>query len=176
MRLVVLACDVVIDRAHDSAAEEDWAVIPGSPAAVARLNQAYFRVVVVANAPEADELDGGMPARIHARMMAEIAREGGRVEAVFYCPHERAEECTCRLPRTGLFDEIRDRLKLDLSGVTFIGRSRDYLAGARAAGVRVLAVAALPEAEADARSLDVLEIYPDLAAAVAALTREQEVS
>jgi D-glycero-D-manno-heptose 1,7-bisphosphate phosphatase len=56
---------------------------------------------------------------------------GGRVDAVFYCPHTADSLCNCRKPKPGLFKRISEVLNTDLNGVPSIGDSlRDLQAGA----------------------------------------------
>jgi D-glycero-D-manno-heptose 1,7-bisphosphate phosphatase len=58
---------------------------------------------------------------------------GGRIDAVFYCPHSPDEGCDCRKPQPGLFQQIGERYGIDLAGVPTAGDSlRDTLAGAAA--------------------------------------------
>jgi D-glycero-D-manno-heptose 1,7-bisphosphate phosphatase len=55
---------------------------------------------------------------------------GGRIDAVFYCPHTPTDECHCRKPASGLFEQIADRYGLDLKNVPVVGDSaRDVIAG-----------------------------------------------
>jgi D-glycero-D-manno-heptose 1,7-bisphosphate phosphatase len=68
---------------------------------------------------------------IHAKMHKAVAQAGGRIEAVFYCPHAADMNCDCRKPKPGLFDEIAARYGRDLSDVPAVGDSlRDLLAAA----------------------------------------------
>jgi len=60
-----------------------------------------------------------------------LAAVGGRIDAVFYCPHSPDEACQCRKPASGLFEQIADRYGLDLKNVPVVGDSaRDLIAGA----------------------------------------------
>jgi D-glycero-D-manno-heptose 1,7-bisphosphate phosphatase len=67
---------------------------------------------------------------IHAKMHQMLAAVGGRIDAVFYCPHTPTDECHCRKPASGLFEQIADRYGLDLKNVPVVGDSaRDVIAG-----------------------------------------------
>ena len=56
---------------------------------------------------------------------------GGRVDAIFYCPHAPEDDCACRKPRAGLFEQIGARFGVSLKSVPAVGDSlRDLLAGA----------------------------------------------
>jgi D-glycero-D-manno-heptose 1,7-bisphosphate phosphatase len=68
---------------------------------------------------------------IHAKMHKAVAALGGRIDAVFYCPHTPDEACTCRKPLPGLFEQIADRFGVDLKSVPNVGDAlRDLQAGA----------------------------------------------
>ena len=59
----------------------------------------------------------------------EKTRVGGRIEAVFFCPHTPEDHCTCRKPLPGLFQMIGQRFGCDLAGVPMVGDlPRDVLA------------------------------------------------
>jgi D-glycero-D-manno-heptose 1,7-bisphosphate phosphatase len=59
-----------------------------------------------------------------------LAAVGGRIDAVFYCPHTPADECHCRKPAAGLFEQIGGRYGLDLENVPVVGdAARDVVAG-----------------------------------------------
>ncbi len=71
---------------------------------------------------------------VHARMQRELAQAGGRIEAVFFCPHAPDEGCDCRKPKPGLFEQIGTRYKVDLTQVHAVGDSERDLQAAHAAG------------------------------------------
>src|SRR5690348_1812229 len=79
---------------------EEFQFLPGALGAIARLTQAGFRLLVVTN--QACVGKGIVPwatlQEIHARMMQEIARAGGRIDAVLCCPHAAQAGCDCRKP------------------------------------------------------------------------------
>src|SRR4030067_3016505 len=79
--------------------------------------------------------------RIHARMLALIRHKGGEVEAIFVCPHGPESRCRCRPPLPGLFEELAERLKINLSGVGMGAGAGQEIAAARAAGARPVRIA-----------------------------------
>lgn len=179
MQLVILGRDGVINEIPEGGVVslEAWRPLPGSLQAIARLTFARFHIVVVTNQPGVAEgrLDSSTLARIHARMTAEVAREGGRIEAVLYCPHGRDEGCACRKPRPGLLQELAGRLDVDLSGVPVIGDALSDLRAARAVGARPILVrtgGGRAVEEAGGVDLEGVEVHDDLAAAAAALIGE----
>ncbi|MBK9131636.1 MAG: D-glycero-beta-D-manno-heptose 1,7-bisphosphate 7-phosphatase [Gammaproteobacteria bacterium] len=175
MRLVILGRDGVINERRPDAirSADDWQPIAGSLRAIGRLTAAQFRVVVATNQPgiAGGALDGGMLARIHAKMNGEVSREGGRIEAIFYCPHGVDESCQCHKPGPGLLLDAAKRLDVNLAHVSFLGDSIDDVAAARAAGARpvLLRTGNGRRAENEVAGAADVEVYDDLAAAASAL-------
>ena len=134
MKLVILDRDGVInyDSAEFIKSPDEWRPIPGSLEAIARLNQAGYHVVVATNQSGIGRglLDMATLNAIHDKMHKALALAGGRIDAVFYCPHAQDDGCDCRKPKPGLFEEIARRFNTDLAGVPCIGDSRRDLEAA----------------------------------------------
>src|SRR5687767_15909408 len=120
MKLVILDRDGVIneDSAAFIKAPEEWRAIPGSLEAIARLNHAGFQVVLATNQSgvgrglfEVSTLNA-----IHDRMHRALAQIGGRIDAIFFCPHAQDANCSRRKPRPRLLEEIARRSNVDLKG------------------------------------------------------------
>ena len=103
MKLVILDRDGVInyDSEHFIKSVAEWKALPGSSEAIAKLTQAGYRVVVATNQSgigrglfDMDTLNA-----MHDKMHRAVQAVGGRIDAVFYCPHAPDEACTCRLLR-----------------------------------------------------------------------------
>ncbi|NCV39743.1 MAG: HAD-IIIA family hydrolase [Betaproteobacteria bacterium] len=77
---------------------------------------------------------------MHARMHEMVQRRGGRIEAVFFCPHGPQDGCTCRKPKPGMLLEAADRFDTDLSGQAFVGDSLRDLQAAQAASMQPVLV------------------------------------
>lgn len=60
--------------------------------------------------------------RIHANMVAELARLGARIDDVFCCPHG-ASECNCRKPRPGLVWQAASKWNIDVKRSILLGDS-----------------------------------------------------
>ncbi len=136
MKLVILDRDGVInyDSAEFIKKPDEWKPIPGSLEAIARLTQAGYHVVVATNQSGVGRglLDMATLSAIHDKMHKALAHAGGRIDAVFYCPHAQDANCNCRKPKTGLLEDIARRFNVDLGGVPCIGDSlRDLQAAAR---------------------------------------------
>ena len=135
IKLVILDRDGTINQDRDDYVKspDEWVPLPGSLEAIARLNHAGWHVVVASNQSGLGRglFDVATLNAMHTKFYKLLAAAGGRVDAVFYCPHGPEEACQCRKPQPGLFDQIRERYGLDLKGVPAVGDSlRDAQAGA----------------------------------------------
>ncbi|MDB5845318.1 MAG: D-alpha,beta-D-heptose 1,7-bisphosphate phosphatase [Polaromonas sp.] len=137
MKLVILDRDGTINSDSEDFVKspEEWVPLPGSLEAMARLNQAGWHVVIASNQSGLGRglFDLAALNAMHAKMFKLLAALGGRVDAVFYCPHSPEEDCQCRKPLPGLFEQIGARFGVPLKGVPTAGDSlRDLQAGAAA--------------------------------------------
>ncbi len=175
MKLIVLDRDGVINKDSDQfiKSPDEWEAIPGSLEAIAKLNQAGWRVVVASNQSGVGRGLFGMDMlnAINGRMNEALAQVGGRIDAIFFCPHAADSTCECRKPKPGLLEQIQERFNVDLTGAPIVGDSLRDLQAGMAVGCQpylVLTGKGLktqddPDLPADTR------IFPDLAAVVDAL-------
>ena len=135
MKLCILDRDGTIneDSAEYVKSAAEWVPLPGALEAIARLNHAGWHVVVVSNQSGLGRglFDMAALNAMHAKMHSMLAALGGRIDAVFYCPHAPEEHCNCRKPAPGLYEQIAERYGLELAGTPTVGDSlRDLVAGA----------------------------------------------
>lgn len=134
-RLVILDRDGTINADSDEYVKsaQEWQPLPGALEAIARLNHAGFHVAVASNQSGLGRglFDVAALNAMHAKMHKLLAAHGGRIDAVFYCPHGPDDNCHCRKPQSGLFEQIGERFGVDLKGVPCVGDTlRDLQAGA----------------------------------------------
>ncbi len=171
-KLVILDRDGVInfDSAQFIKSPDEWKPIPGSLNAIARLNQNGFRVVVATNQSGVgrDLFDMDTLNRIHQKMHKAAAEAGGRIDAIFYCPHTADSACDCRKPKPGMFRRISETLNIDLKGVPTVGDSlRDLQAGATVGCQPMLVRTGKgTKTEADGNLPEGTLVFADLSAAV----------
>ena len=135
-RLVILDRDGVInhDSDHFIKTPKEWKPIDGAVEAIARLNQNGFRVVVATNQSGIGRglFDMATLNAINDKMIELVFRQGGRIDAIFFCPCTAEQHCHCRKPDTGMFEDIASRFQVGLNGVPAIGDSlRDLEAAAK---------------------------------------------
>ncbi len=168
-------------RGHLARAE-DLDLLPGTAAAVRRLNDTEFRVAVVTNQPvlargncTSDELT-----LIHWKLESLLGAEGAFVDGVWFCPHHPdagfegevshlKRVCDCRKPEPGLILEAGTALNCDFSNSWMIGDTTSDMLAARRAGIGAILV--LTGERGDDRKYDVTPdfIADNLSSAVSML-------
>lgn len=144
-RLVVLDRDGVINRdsSEHIKTPDEWVALPGSLEAIARLNHAGFSVVVATNQSGVGQglFSIGELNAIHAKLHRALARVGGHIEGIFFCPHAPDAGCRCRKPGPGLLETIAKRCcSLPLDGVPVVGDSAHDAEAALTVGARPIMV------------------------------------
>lgn len=136
---------------------EELVLLPGAARAIAALNAAGVRTILVTNqrwlsTPSAD------PARfaaIQERLSQLLADEGAHLDAAYHCPHA-ADSCDCRKPLAGMLFQAAQEHDVDLAESVMIGDSESDVLAGRAAGATTILLGA---GKADV-------VVDDLAAAV----------
>ncbi|HYD81926.1 MAG TPA: D-glycero-beta-D-manno-heptose 1,7-bisphosphate 7-phosphatase [Paucimonas sp.] len=179
-KLIILDRDGVINHDSDEfiKSPEEWIPIPGSLEAIARLNQAGYRVVVTTNQSGIARgyFDMMTLNAIHQKLHRSAQAVGADIDAVFFCPHAAADNCDCRKPKPGMLHAVAKRFGVSLKGMPTVGDSlRDlqagFLVGCRpylvltGKGEKTLEKGGLPPGTA---------IYPNLAAVVDHLLKERD--
>jgi len=144
MKLVILDRDGTINHDSDQYIKSpaEWKPIPGSLEAIARLTQGGWRVVVATNQSGIARglFDMTTLNAIHGEMHRAVVQAGGRIDAIFFCPHAADSNCECRKPKPGLLREIASRFGVELDDVPMIGDSLRDLEAAAAAGAQAYLV------------------------------------
>lgn len=163
MRAVFLDRDGVIceNRPDHVKSWGEFRFLPGALSALRRLAETPFRIVVVTN--QAIIHRGIVPAEIvdeiHVRMTWSIQRLGGRLDAIYYCPHRPEEDCFCRKPKPGLLFQAAKDLGIRLEDSYLIGDALTDVEAALAAGCQPLLV---QTGRGVLQSDLVLQRYPDV--------------
>lgn len=143
LRLVVLDRDGVINHDRDDYVKnvDEWEPIERSMDAIANLTQAGWHIVVATN-------QSGIGRKLysvetlnamHAKMHRLAAQAGGRIDAVFFCPHTPSDKCDCRKPSPGMLFDIAERFNILPEDLIMVGDSmRDLQAVASAGGTPML--------------------------------------
>jgi len=115
-------------------------LLPGVPEAIAKLNQAGLRVLVVTNqrgialglyAPS--DVD-----HIHVQLNKRLAQSGAHIDGFYFCPHDK-RECNCRKPLPGLFEQAQvDFPEITPATSLIIGDSLSDIEFGRALGMKTI--------------------------------------
>jgi D-glycero-D-manno-heptose 1,7-bisphosphate phosphatase len=159
-KIVVLDRDGVINVDSDAfiKSPDEWVALPGALEAIARLNQAGYRVAIATNQSGIGRglFDMNALNAMHLKMHKMAANVGARIDAVFFCPHTAEDQCECRKPKPGMLKMIIERYEIDPEETPVVGDSlRDLQAGATLGfiphlvltgkGQKTLAAGGLPE-------------------------------
>jgi D-glycero-D-manno-heptose 1,7-bisphosphate phosphatase len=144
LRLIILDRDGVInvDSPDFIKSPDEWHVIPGSLKAIADLNRAGYHVCVATNQSGIARgyFDLATLAAIHDKMMEELAAVGGKLDAIFFCPHAPDDDCDCRKPKPGLYFQALNFFKLSPNEAIVIGDSLRDITAAQTAGCKAILV------------------------------------
>ena len=128
---------------------EAFTLFPGVPEALRRLNRAGYLVVVVTNQSgiargyftEADLC------ATHQKLRSEVAAGGGRVDAIYHCPHHPTagdgpltRVCFCRKPAPGMIYRAALDLEIDIGRSFIVGDGEGDMEAGRRAGCRTMLV------------------------------------
>lgn len=138
MKLAILDRDGVINQDSDAfiKSPDEWQAIPGSLEAMARLTQQGWKIVIATNQSGIARGLFSMATlnAMHMKMRRELAALGGFVDAIFICPHGPDDQCLCRKPAPGMFQDIARRYEMNLQQVPAIGDSLRDLQAAHSQG------------------------------------------
>ncbi len=172
MALIILDRDGVINEDSDDyiKSPEEWIPIAGSLEAITTLSHNGYQVIIATN-------QSGIGRKlftietlnaIHVKMKSQLAELGGVIDAIFFCPHLPKDDCNCRKPKPGLYNDISERLRMSLNKVYCVGdKMTDIKAIQSAGGNPILVRTGKGQSEIDQGLVpEGIPIYDDLAAFV----------
>jgi D-glycero-D-manno-heptose 1,7-bisphosphate phosphatase len=142
MKLIILDRDGTINHDRDDYVKsaDEWLPLDGALEAIAKLNHAGYTIAVATNQSGIGRGLYGMAElnAMHEKMNRLLKQVGGRVDSIFFCPHDpTAESCNCRKPLPGLFEQIQERYGADIRQVLSVGDALRDLQAAAAVGCPV---------------------------------------
>jgi len=137
-KLIITGRDGILNRFREAHVKEpsEWEPLPGALEAVAQLNHAGWHLVLATNQSGINRgvVEMASLNAIHQHMMKLLAEQGGRIDAVFFCPHTPEEQCDCRKPLPGMMFDIANRYGAVLTDVPMVTDTLRDLMAAQAAG------------------------------------------
>lgn len=120
----------------------DFEFLPGALEALGILKENDIKVIVISNQAgvgkgyfSKKELDA-----VNTKMLKEIEKSGGGIEAVYYCIHKDEDGCNCRKPKTGLLEKAAKEYRVDFKATYFIGDSKADVAAGKKIGCKTIFV------------------------------------
>jgi D-glycero-D-manno-heptose 1,7-bisphosphate phosphatase len=140
---------VFLDRDGTIAEEVGYAnhisrfiVYPFAAAAIRRLNEAGLPVIVVTN--QSGVARGFFPesliGQMHDKMVEELAAGGAHVDGMYYCPHIRDDQCSCRKPLPGMLELAAREHNLEISGSVLVSDRYNDIQMGHETGCRTILV------------------------------------
>lgn len=150
---------------------QDVVLIPQALAALRAVAPLPHKIIVVTNQSAIGRglLSLADAEMINRRLVAEVQAQGGRIDAVFMCPHAPEARCVCRKPKPGMLLQAAEQWQLDLSQAVMVGDALSDVQAGQAAGVRMAALVLSgrgKEQVKNAAALPPFPIYPTLAEAL----------
>ncbi|RPI86214.1 MAG: HAD family hydrolase [Chloroflexi bacterium] len=116
---------------------KDVSIYPFTFQALASIRSSLYKIILITNQSAVgrgllslDEAQG-----INLRLVELIRLEGGRIDAVYMCPHAPSDVCSCRKPEPGLFFQAAEEMGIDLANSIMIGDALTDLLAAERAGI-----------------------------------------
>jgi D-glycero-D-manno-heptose 1,7-bisphosphate phosphatase len=139
-KLAILDRDGVINKPSTAYIKsvEEWRPIPGSIDAIARLTKAGIKVAIATNqsAIARGLFDVGELNAMHRKMHQAVELVGGRIDAIFFCPHHPSANCECRKPKSGMVLDVLSRFKVSADEAFMVGDNERDVIAAQGAGVK----------------------------------------
>ena len=166
MKLIILDRDGVINEDSDDyiKSPDEWIPIAGSLEAIGALSQNGFKVIIITNQSGIGRkiFSIEMLNAIHKKMSINLAQYGGVIDGIFFCPCAPEENCNCRKPKSGLYNEVSDRLQISLENVFCVGDKITDIQAAQNAGARPILVKTGKENDDSGNIPKNIPIYDDL--------------
>ncbi len=112
----------------------------GALNALKKLSQADYKIIIITNQSgigrkvfKENELK-----KIHQYMALEVKKSGGRIDAIYYCPHHPNDNCNCRKPKIGMFLKAVKDFNINLSKSWFIGDDQKDVVAGRYANIKTI--------------------------------------
>jgi len=178
-RWIILDRDGVINQDSDDYVKslDEFILIPGSVAAIAKLCQAGYKVLVATNQSGIARGYSDLTTlqTMHEKLGDELAQLGSEITDIAFCPHGPDEGCDCRKPKPGMYQALAKKHRFDLLDVLVIGDSLRDLQAAQTVAARPILVRTGKGLRtlAKGEGLEGIPVYDDLAAAVEALLAEE---
>ena len=121
---------------------DKFKVLPHALEGIKKIQDMGYRIIIVTNQPgigigyysEEDFY------RVNRAMLSTFSRAGILVDKIYFCPHCKAEACSCRKPGQILIRRAEEELNLNIPRSYFIGDKTSDMETGKRAGMRTILV------------------------------------
>lgn len=161
----------IIREKHYLSSPQDVELLPGAAAALRRLQEAGFGLVIVTNQSAVGRgyLTERTLAEIHSVLTRSLAKERVYLDGIFYCPHLPEDGCSCRKPNPAMVQTAADRLQFNPADCVVIGDKPCDIELGRRCGIKTILVRSGYGRQYESGDLNADFICDDLAAAATVL-------
>ena len=162
-KVIFLDRDGVIDKDPEKGYVkriEEFQFLPGSLDAIKKLNSHGYEIIVISNQAgiakglySVEDLN-----RVNNNMINEIKKAGARIKGAYYCIHKQEDNCSCRKPKVGLFNQATKDLNVDFNKTYFIGDKKTDVEVGKRIGCKTILVLSGKAKKAD---ISLWQIKPD---------------
>lgn len=119
---------------------DDFQFLEGALEAIQKIAKTEFLIIIITNQSPINRgfITEEELKQIHDQMVHTIQNSGGRIDAIYHCPHRPDETCKCRKPRTGLFEMAAKDFEIDFLNSWFIGDFKSDEEVAKKVGVNFM--------------------------------------
>ena len=114
----------------------------GAVEAIKKLSKTDYKIIVITNQSGIAKavVSENNLAEIHNKMISDLKRKGGRIDAVYYCPHFPDSGCGCRKPEIGMFLKAAKDFEINLSKSWMVGDEEKDVVAARMANIKAIKI------------------------------------
>ena len=118
----------------------DFHILPGVADGIALLNKAGYMVLVVTNQRCVAKglLSVADLEKIHEQMLQTLSHAGGKLDGIYYCPHDYKPSCICRKPAPGMLLAAAQAHAVDLGSSWMVGDSEIDMQAGKSAGCKTV--------------------------------------
>lgn len=143
-KVIILDRDGVINHDSDDyiKSPSEWIPIAGSLDAIAKLNNAGYKVAIATNQSGIARgfYNVATLKEMHIKMQNLLATLNAQIDYIAYCPHGPNEGCSCRKPKAGMLLEIAAFFSKEPKEIIFVGDSSSDIQAAKAANMKFVLV------------------------------------
>lgn len=131
-----------VERADYVKSIDELVLLPGALAALGVLSTLAVPIILITNQSVIGRgiVDRATVDAVHAHLRTQVCASGGRIDAIYMCPHHPDAHCLCRKPQPGMLLAAAADFQLDLTHCIFVGDSLTDYAAAQAAGCQPVLV------------------------------------